>query len=86
MCKNSFHKTKRNQAFCIPESEEFFVRPEVPRFGREAVEGAPVRLQEQLPTHQRLVRRLEAHLKSMIESLFTEYKFLFRGTFKFIEV
>ena len=47
----------------LPESEEFFVWPEVPRFGGEAVEGAPVRLQEELPPHQRLVRRLEAHLK-----------------------
>ena len=47
----------------MPESEEFFVWPEVPRFGGEAVEGAAVRLQEELPPHQRLVRRLEAHLK-----------------------
>ena len=47
----------------MPESEELFVGAEVPRFGGEAVEGAPVRLQEELPPHQRLVRRLEAHLK-----------------------
>ena len=47
----------------MPESEEFFVGPEVPGFGGEAVEGSPVRLQEQLPAHQRLVRGLEAHLK-----------------------
>ena len=41
------------------------MRPEVSGFGGEAVEGAPVRLQEQLPAHQRLVRRLEAHLKHL---------------------
>ena len=54
-----------------PESEEFFVWAEVPRFGGEAVEGAPVRLQEELPPHQRLVRRLEAHLKQGISLTFT---------------